>query len=459
MVGDGENTGRIASDDIPGPASRIQVPCEYGETALEILRELRRRYGDVVRYWTAFGRGYLLTHPRDVRDVLARHTCIRTPLVKAVLGDGLLSSDSPHWRRQRGLIAPEFEETRMLNLVPVFRAVFEDRMETWPRLTLGDEPLNLAREMELAALENGTRGLFSTSLEDRFLDDFSEVLRQLGEISFGIALGARLVRGPDVNRIFQQTMGRIEEDVAEIIAARRNGGEGPSDLLGTLLSARKGSDTGSLTDRQIRDEVLTMLVASHETTAVTMTWAWYLLATHPEVEAEFHREVDSVLDGRPIEAEDIARLPYTRMVLDETLRLYPPVWLIVREVLRDDVFGGHSIAAGSGVVVSPYLVHRHEEYWEEPDSFDPRRFEGGEGGYVGAYAYLPFASGRHTCLGRFFALTEVVVGLATIAQRTSFRLRSTEAVEVEPLLTLRVRGGLWVDLIPRSGGPKRERRK
>jgi cytochrome P450 len=139
------------------------------------------------------------------------------------------------------------------------------------------------------------------------------------------------------------------------------------------------------------------------------------------------------------------------MVVDETLRLYPPVWNIARQTVSDDVLGGVDLPAGTGIIVSPFLVHRHEEFWDDPERFEPRRFESGEGKHVGAFAYIPFASGRHLCLGRTFALTEAVVGLATMAQRHRFRMHDDAPVEIDPLLTLRVRGGLWVDVLPHGG--------
>ncbi|MDP6764200.1 MAG: cytochrome P450 [Planctomycetota bacterium] len=430
-----------------GPEAVLRLPGEYGSTPIEVLRELRRRHGDVVAYRTLFGEVHLFSHPREVREVLASHNFIRTPLVKTVLGDGLLASDSPHWKRQRRLLAPSFRDARVEELVSLFGEVFRARMEAWPALVEGGAALNLARQMELAALENGTRALFSASVEERFLDDFALVLRQMGEIGCGAAFGASLVRTPEANREFKETMGRIEEDVERIIADRRADPGGAPDMLKVLLDARPGPGGAPLTERQLRDEVVTMLVASHETTAVTLTWASYLLATHPTAAAELRAEVRGVLGGRAVAAADLEGLVYTRMVVDETLRLYPPVWNIAREVVNDDELGGVALGAGAGVLISPFLVHRHEEFWEDPERFEPRRFEGGEGRFQGALAYIPFASGRHLCLGRRFALTEAVVGLATMAQRFRFRLREERAVEIDPLLTLRARGGLWVDLI------------
>lgn len=436
---------------VQGPSDVLRVPGEYGETPVDALRELRRRHGDIVRYRTLFGTIYLFSHPREVREVFARHNLIRTPLVKTVLGDGVLASDSPHWKRQRRLLAPSFRDGRIADFVPLFRDVFLTRMECWPALVAGGEPLNLARQMELAALDNGTRALFSASVEERFLDDFALIMRQMGEIGCGAALGGNIVRGPKSNREFHETMSRVEGDVAGIIEQRRADPGGAMDMLRVLIDARPGPGGSPLTERQIRDEVVTMLVASHETTAVTLTWASYLLATHPEAQAELEEEVQRVLAGRKIEAEDLERLPYTRMVVDETLRLYPPVWNIARQTVSDDVLGGVDLPAGTGIIVSPFLVHRHEEFWDDPERFEPRRFESGEGKHAGAFSYIPFASGRHLCLGRTFALTEAVVGLATMAQRYRFRMHDDAPVEIDPLLTLRVRGGLWVDVLPHGG--------
>jgi cytochrome P450 len=222
-------------------------------------------------------------------------------------------------------------------------------------------------------------------------------------------------------------------------------------LLNTLRSARQGQNQVPLSEKELRDEIVTMLLAGHETTAVTLSWAFYSIACHSHVAERFYAEVDDVVGQRVIEASDVPRLEYTRKIVDETLRLYPPVWVLARGAFRDDELGGYRIPATSAVVVSPYVIHRHPDFWSDPERFDPERFDPSvERREVGTY--LPFLHGRHVCLGKHFALTETVVVLATIAQRYRMHLVSDEPACYEPLTSLRIRGGLRVRLEERHNG-------
>jgi cytochrome P450 len=227
-----------------------------------------------------------------------------------------------------------------------------------------------------------------------------------------------------------------------IISERRRTGEDRGDLLFMFMLARD-EDTGEqMDDRQLRDEVLTMLLAGHETTATALSWVWALLERHPEAEAKLHAELDGVLGGREPTVEDVPRLPYTRMVVEEAMRLYPPVYVLSRKVKEDDVIGGFRIPAGSAVDVSAWVTHRHPGVWERPDDFLPERFSPEQVASRPRFAYFPFSGGPRQCIGNNFALMEAQLIVATVAQR--FRLRSAPGSTLipEPLMTLRPRGGL-----------------
>jgi cytochrome P450 len=204
-------------------------------------------------------------------------------------------------------------------------------------------------------------------------------------------------------------------------------------------------ESGELTFRQVRDEVLTMLTAGHETTAVTLSWAWYSILSHPAIAEKFYREVEEVLGSRPVTAADLPRLRYTRMIVDETLRMYPPIWLVARVALRDDNSGKRPIPANAGVLISPFLIHRRPQCWPQPDEFRPERFALGTDG-AEELGYLPFLGGRHICLGKFFALAETVTVLATIAQRCRFQRVDLHPIEFDPLLSLRMSGSFRVNV-------------
>jgi cytochrome P450 len=252
---------------------------------------------------------------------------------------------------------------------------------------------------------------------------------------------------PGRNARVAEALDSINQFVYRIIDDRIRADHKPNDLLSVLLAARHDS---ALNRRQLRDEVVTMLISGHETTALILSWTWYLLSQDPEVEDRLIDEVDRVLAGRMPDVDDLPRLPYCRMVLDESMRLYPPVWYIIRQTIRDDEVGGVRLPARSTVVVSPYVVHRHPSYWEDAERFDPERFQPERCAARPRYAHLPFGGGKHTCLGNHFALMEGVIAIARVLQRFRVRLVPGQLVEPHPVLTLRQRYGLQATVQPRS---------
>jgi cytochrome P450 len=244
------------------------------------------------------------------------------------------------------------------------------------------------------------------------------------------------------NRRQRAALRALDAAVYGIIAARRRGETSGDDLLGLLMSVRD-EDTGAcMSDQQLRDEVITLFVAGHETTAVALTWVWHLLAGHPDAAERVRAELTAVLGDRAPVAVDLSKLPYARMVIDEAMRLYPPAWITNRQAIADDQVCGYHIPAGAILLVSPYVMHRHPAYWERPDAFEPERFAPECSAGRPAYAYFPFGGGPRQCIGKGLALMEAQLILALVAQR--FQLRHAPGHQVEPqaLLTLRPRGGL-----------------
>ena len=244
------------------------------------------------------------------------------------------------------------------------------------------------------------------------------------------------------DRAWRAATAELDRVVYTIIGERRRSGEDRGDLLSMLMLARDEETGEQMDDRQLRDEVLTMLVAGHETTATALSWAWALLDAHPAVAARLHAELDEVLGGRRPSVADVPRLAYTRMVIDETMRLYPPVYILSRKVAADDAIGGYKIPGGSAVDISPYITHRHPDFWEEPERFDPERFAPERAAARHQYAYIPFSTGPRMCIGNSFALMEATLILATVARRFRPRLPDGQMPAPLPLVTLRPAGGL-----------------
>jgi cytochrome P450 len=244
------------------------------------------------------------------------------------------------------------------------------------------------------------------------------------------------------NRRFWAAIKMLDEVVQKIVSERRQHNEDRGDLLSMLMLARDEETGEMMDDKQLRDEVMTLLLAGHETTSNTLTWTWYLLSQHPEVEAKFHAELAAVLGGRVPMMEDLPKLTYTRMILDESLRLYPPVYALARGGIEADQVGGYDLPRRSIITMSPYLTHRHPEFWPEPEKFDPERFSPEEEAKRPRYAYVPFGGGPRQCIGNSFALTEAQLVLATVGQQYRLRLAPDYQMELEPLITLKPKGGL-----------------
>jgi cytochrome P450 len=237
--------------------------------------------------------------------------------------------------------------------------------------------------------------------------------------------------------------------VWKVIEERRRDGGQRGDLLGMLISARDAETNEAMDDKQLRDEVVTFLVAGHETTAVALSWAWHLLAQHPAVEQRLHAEVADVLGGRQPTMNDLANLRYTRMVLEESMRLYPPVWGTARAAYHADEVGGVHVPAGASITLSPYVTHRHPTFWDDPDRFDPERFDPERSADRPEYAYFPFGGGPRGCVGKQFALSEGQLILAMVTQKFRMHAVPGQQVEAYPILTLRPRPGILMTLQPR----------
>jgi cytochrome P450 len=346
---------------------------------------------------------------------------------------------------------PAFHRDRIAGFAAVMRDAAERTSERWEAAARTGGPIDMAAEMSRLALDVVTPCLFGADADF----DAGAVNAAVGDVSAAFVRGMRspltllavwLGRPLGPTRRPTAILDRV---VHGIIAARRHSAADRDDLLGMLMAARDEETGAPLSDRELRNEVLTLFTAGHETTANALAWTWYLLARHPEIEARLHAHLGTVLGGRTPTLDDLPALEYARMVLDESMRLYPPAWATSRNPIADDVIGGFGIPARSLVLLSPYLTHRHPAHWPIPDVFDPERFRPDRARARHRFAYFPFGGGPHRCIGESFALTEATLVLATLAQRWRPALVPGHVAVPDPLVTLRPRGSLPMELVPR----------
>jgi cytochrome P450 len=443
-------------------------PGPRGEPLLGNLRDMARdslgflmksalTYGDVVRFRFLSEEMILINHPDHIKHVLQdnNHNYDKDTfdyrLLKIAVGNGLLTSDGDTWLRQRRLIQPAFHRQRLVALGTLMTDSTQALLDQWQAESDRGQPVDIAHEMMRLTLRIVGRALFSIDISseaDEFGQAFTVVNKYLTDRFYNL-LPLPLSFPTPNNRRAQTALHTLNRVVQEIIDERRAGGDGKDDLLSMLLQARDAETGQGMNDRQVRDEVMTILLAGHETTANALSWTWYLLSKHPTVAHRHLAELDRVLGGRPPTVEDLTDLPYNRMVIEEAMRLYPPAWAISRKAIADDQIEGYTIPANSIVFMSAYTMHRHPAFWENPEGFDPERFTPERSAERPQFAYFPFGGGPRLCIGSNFAMQEAQLLLATIARQYRLELVPGHNVVPEPLITLRPRGGLPMWIRPR----------
>lgn len=436
---------------------------------LGVLPEIRRdpigfmerlvgRPEPVIGYRLGPKQSYLVKHPDGIKRVLQDNVRNYTKdhlsytMVRWVGGNGLLTSQGDFWLRQRRIAAPAFHRQRIAAWGDMMVEETERMVAGW--LPRAGETLNIADALTTLTLSIVGRALFGAHIADdtrAVSDGFHELSAQLVDrFRSGNVLPPRLPWGAD--RRWRRSMAEIDAVVYRIIDERRTSNTDTGDLI-SMLMLTEDADTGErMDDRQLRDEVLTMLLAGHETTAALLSWALAQLARSPAAAERLDDELRALPD-RPLTTEDLPRLVYTRMVIDETLRLCPPVYLISRQVAEDDTICGYAVRGGSWLDLSPYVTHRSPEIWDRPNTFEPERFAPGRENDRPRYAYFPFLGGPRQCIGNTFALTEATLVLATIARTVRLTLPGDAAPLVpEPLITMRPKGGVWLRLGPIAPG-------
>jgi len=444
-----------AAPTYPGSGPLGSLP-RFRRDPLALLMSGFRDFGDVVRFRLFTRDLVLVAHPNDVRWVLQEHTGNynkRTrgfEVLRAFLREGLLTSEGDHWLRQRRIAQPAFHRTRIAGFGASMTQATSEMVDRWLTASASEE-VDVTTEMMRLTLRIVGEALLSTDVSheaDRVGQALNLTLRRANE-----AIG-RIIPVPDwwpspANRRLRAAMRTLDDVILEIIAERRAGDADPDDLLSMLMQARD-EDTGEgMSDAQLRDEVMTVFLAGQETTALALGWTWYLLSQHASVRHRLHKEIDAVLSGRTPTVSDLPRLGYVERVIKESMRLYPPAWVISRCAIEDDTIGGYRIPAGSIVLLSPYVTHRHPQFWTHPDRFDPDRFDTDRKTDRPPFAHFPFGGGPRQCIGNNFAMLELVLVVTTIAQRCALDLPPGKMVGTRPSITLRAAEPIRMRVSPR----------
>lgn len=441
------------------PANRAPLPPEIkGNLLLGVMPDFNRDIlgfvtrgrdrGDIVRARFLYINAYFLYHPADIEYVLSTNAknfkktlSLQSNFFQRLVGNGLLTSEGDFWRRQRRLAQPAFHRQRISGYADVMVEYAQRMMASW---RAGAER-RIDSDMMRLTLEIVVKTLFNANVAA----DADRVERVMSELVKPFAAQATLKwildnRLPTpTHRRFHKLAAEIDEIIYRIIAERRASGRDEGDLLSMLLAAQD-EDGGQMTDKQLRDEVITIFLAGQETTALTLSWTWYLLARNPEIEQRFHEEIDQVLNGNLPTITDVPKLKYTEMIVRESMRLYPPGYGVGRTAIEECEIGGYRVPAKTQVFMFQWATQRDPRFFAEPERFEPERWTDELAATLPKYAYFPFGGGPRICIGNTFAMMEIILVLATIGQKFRFSLASNRPVEIEPAMSLRPKDGIVV---------------
>jgi cytochrome P450 len=440
----------------PGPKGLPIVGSAFDlrDDPLNTMRRMAREYGDIVRFEVMKRERILLNDPEMIHQVLVMqhskfHKSELTRRITArMLGQGLLISEGDFWRRQRRLVQPAFHRARVNDYAAAMRELAEAHIRDWRD---GDRR-NMSEEMMALTLGVAVRTLFGSQLPV----EAAEVGRAMTFLMrYSLRRQRSPVRIPETwptpkNRRANRELAFVDSLVYRIISERQASGNGHhKDLLALLMDAMD-EDGSQMTRQQLHDEAMTLFIAGHETTAQMLSWTWYALSENAAAETSLYEELRTVLDGRALTPFDLAQLPYLRAVMNEVLRLFPPAYIMARETVEPVELGGYEFAPGTTILFSQWVTHRDPRWFDEPDAFRPERWLDGLEDRLPRCAYYPFGAGPRRCLGEGFALLEAATVISTIARRFSFRMLPGHPVIPEPLVTLRQRSGIHMQLHARA---------
>lgn len=441
---------RIADSRAPSPRGHFLLGnlMALKRDLLHTLTRWQQEHGDIVRFHIGWQTGHLLCHPEMVHQVLIQRQSAFGKVsqngqisgLQLILGNGLLISDGNFWRRQRRMMQPSFHRSQMGAMVDKITAAGERLLARWATYA-PNEPIDIAHEMMDVTLDVISNSIFSTN-----------VMLEFEHLESSLSMWRHFVAEDTLNpwrlpfswppRRHKRALKMIDDAIYALIKERRASHKRYDDLLDMLLEVRDKQTGEGMSDKEVRDEISTLFGAGHDTIAQALTWSWYLLANSPHVQQKMRAELSQVLGGRTPTLADLPKLSYTKQVLDESMRLYPPTPFLFRFVMEDSTINGFHLPAGSHLLLSIYHIHHHPDLWSEPETFDPDRFAPTNRQQAHRLAYMPFGGGQRLCIGKHLALIEGQLLLAMIAQKYELRLVPGHTVEMEMTTTLQPRDGL-----------------
>jgi cytochrome P450 len=422
----------------PGPAEGFDLG--GNEESLALMRRCFAHYGDVYRIF-APSRGvynYVINHPRDIKRVLLSNHRNYTKgegmdRVKILLGNGIMTSEGDFWRRQRRMMQPSFHRRVLDRFGGLIHDVNEKYAARWAAKAAAGEPINLTEDLSELTLEIVLHSIFGT--------DLARLERQLGANPFEV-----VAKEQNRDLKFAFRFRSLTKLVGDLIERRRREPEERFDFLEMLMAARDRENDAPMSNKEMIDEVMTLIVAGHETTAAALTWTWYLISQHRDTAARLEAEADAATAGTPLGLDAAESLAFTHQVIQEALRLYPPGWLFTRRTLEADELGGFAIGPRTDVFISPYLLHRHPEFWSEPEEFRPERFAGADAEERHKFAYIPFSVGPRHCIGENLALFEMLGHVSMMSRRLRMTRVGNDPIELEAQINLRPRSNLMMNV-------------
>lgn len=421
----------------PGPETpfTLDINLESQQKIADLLNE----YGDIIKLNDA-KRGdlsFLITNPDAVKHVLISNHSNYTKgvgfeRVKMLLGNGIIVSDGDFWRRQRTMIQPAFSRKNIAKLYSTMQTVTEKLIPRWKAFAQSGESVDITTEVSIFSLDVILRALIS--------EDLDKIIAQQGANPFAF-LADDPTRDLSVAMKFRQLCKLVQT----IIDTRREHDSHPGDLLDSLMLAAD-KDGNKMSDKELIDEVMTMIIAGHETTGGTLNWIWHELSQHPKYEQQVHQEASALVKNNHLSENDLQNLTFTRQVIDEALRLYPPVWLFSRKAVTDDAIAGYAIPAGSNIFLSPYYTQRDPKLWEKANEFYPEHFKNKGSDLLHKYAFIPFSAGSRRCIGEYFSYIEMQTHIAILINIFKLKTLPNQKIEIEPAINLRTKNSIMMQI-------------